>query len=126
MIRVSRWYRDDCTLGILDVLGFRCFTLELPYLDNKQNVSAIEGGVYEYIYRLSPSNGDVLQLQGVPGRSYIQIHSGNYTSQIKGCILVGDSIKFLNNDNIPDVTNSKATLAEVLKRAGNSGTIEIF
>ena len=44
---------------------------------------------------------------------------------ILGCILVGESIKYLNADTIPDVTNSKNTLRKVLRLANQSGTIEI-
>jgi hypothetical protein len=53
-------------------------------------------------------------LENVPGRSFIQIHSGNYTSQIEGCIIVGDGIQYLNNDDIPDVVNSRNTLKALL------------
>ena len=55
----------------------------------------------------------------------IEVHSGNYTSQILGCILVGDGIKWLNRDSIPDVTNSRNTLIKLLREAGDSGTIKI-
>jgi len=45
----------------------------------------------------------------------IEIHSGNYTRQILGCILVGDSLKYLDADDILDVTNSKHTLDKLLQ-----------
>ncbi|GAB5451818.1 MAG: hypothetical protein Hals2KO_21460 [Halioglobus sp.] len=53
-------------------------------------------------------------LEGVPSRSMIEIHAGNYTRDIEGCILVGDSIRFLDADLIPDVANSKTTLSKLL------------
>lgn len=116
---------DNYTLGVLTLNNFKCFTLELPYKDNKQNVSCIPAGEYKYKRRDSAKNGEVLELVGVPNRSYIQIHAGNYTSQIQGCILVGKSIGFLNSDNIPDVLNSRDTLNELLAIAGSYGTIKI-
>lgn len=122
---IKRWYHDDCTIGRLSINGFQCFTLELPDLDNQQDISCIQAGKYDYYFRESPHNGPVLELRAVPDRSYIQIHAGNYTSQILGCILVGDGIRWINRDSIPDVSNSKATLKKLIKLAGPSGTIEI-
>jgi hypothetical protein len=58
-------------------------------------------------------------------RTNIQVHSGNYTSQIRGCILVGDAVKFLDGDMIPDVTNSKNTLRALLAILPESFNIEI-
>lgn len=126
MIKINRWYHKDCTIGLLSINGINCFTLELPNKNNKTNISCIPEGTYKYHARLSNRNGMVLQLENVENRSYIQIHSGNYTSQIKGCILVGDSIKYLNNDNIPDITNSKNTLKRILESVGDSGKIKIW
>lgn len=125
-IKIERHYYNDCTLGRLWCGDFQCFTLELPMLDNKTNVSCIlPASGYKAFKRKSPKNGNVLEFKNVPERSYVQIHSGNYTSQIQGCILVGDSIKFLNDDKIPDVTNSKNTLKRLLSLVEDEVTIEI-
>ena len=116
---LNRIYQRDCTVGLLNYgLSSRACTLELPYLSNETNVSCIPAGYYIAKYRKSPSNGDVIELQNVPKRSFIQIHSGNYTSQIAGCILVGDSIVDLNGDGVLDVANSKNTLKRLLLWAG--------
>ena len=125
MIKIYRWYHDDCTIGRLTIGNFQCFTLELPDLDNQQDISCIPAGKYDYYFRNSPHNGAVLELRAVPNRRYIQIHAGNFTSQILGCILVGDGVRWINKDSIPDVSNSKATLKKLIKLAGSSGTIEI-
>jgi len=126
MIKIKRWYLPQCTLGVLTVNDFRCFTLELPMLDNAPNISCIyAAGGFRGNKHFSPHNGDVVAINNVMDRTNIQIHSGNYISQIRGCILVGDSIKFLDSDNIPDVTNSKATLAKLLKELPDSFNIEI-
>lgn len=124
-MKINRWHHDDCTIGRLYLGNFQCFTLELPDLDNEQDISCIPPGKYDYYFRESSHNGSVLELRAVPDRSYIQIHAGNYTSQILGCILVGDGIRWINRDSIPDVSNSKATLKKLIKLAGPSGTIEI-
>lgn len=116
----------DATFGRLWCEAFKCFTLELPWLNNEVDISCIPAGIYEYFLRESPKNGWVLELKSVEGRTFIQIHAGNYTRQIEGCILVGDSIKYLDSDDIPDVTNSKNTLVQLLEVAGTEGIIEVI
>ena len=111
---LNTWKQKDCTLGRLTYGDFQCFTLELPWKDNEQNISCIPEGEYKAVKFLSPSKGEVMLLQHVPNRTYIEIHAGNYTRQILGCILVGDSIRFLDKDAIPDVANSKVTLDRLL------------
>lgn len=115
---IKRIYHSDCTIGTINFGNNRYFTLELPWQDNKTDVSCIPPGLYKAQYRNSPSNGDVIELKDVPKRTYIQIHAGNYTRQILGCILVGDSLKDINTDGIIDVTNSNNTLQKLLTWAG--------
>ena len=122
-IVVKRWYHDDCTISRVHCGDFQCFALELADRDNQPSISCIPEGSYEYFKRLSKKNGPVLQLKNVPDRSYIQFHSGNYTSQILGCVLPGDSIKWLNRDRIPDVSNSRNTLIKLMNAAGDSGVV---
>ena len=125
-IKIERHYYEDCTIGRLWCGDFQCFTLELPLLNNATDISCIyPAGGYNGQKHFSPNNGDCIAINNVMDRTNIQIHSGNYTSQIRGCILVGDSIKFLNDDTIPDVTNSKNTLKKLLSVLDNEFTIEI-
>ena len=125
MIQLETWVQDDCTLGRLSVGDFRCFTLELPWKNNERSVSCIPAGTYTMSKYHSPTKGWVFLLHGVPDRTYIEIHAGNYTRQIEGCILVGDGIKYLDDDGIPDVTNSKATLSKLLAMMPEHSTIKI-
>ncbi len=135
-LKLQRIYRKDCTLGILDLVNefspmlpepeFTCFTLELPDLNNQQNISCIPEGKYNCKLIVSPSLGRCIDVQDVYGRTYIRIHKGNFTSQILGCILVGDSIKDLNGDNIPDVASSKETLNALMSLLPVKFTLEIF
>ncbi len=125
-LKINRWYHNDCTIGRLSYGDFQCFTLELPLLNNATDVSCIyPAGGYVGQKHFSPNNGDCIAINNVMGRTNIQIHSGNYVSEIRGCILVGDSVKFLNNDLIPDVTNSKRTLEKLLALLPDKFTIEI-
>ena len=125
-IKLTTWLQNDCTLGRLSFIDFQCFTLELPWIDNLTNISCIPAGMYRVTKYESPSKGSVLLLHDVPNRTYVEIHSGNYTSQIDGCILVGDGIKYLNNDTIPDVINSKKTLRKLLDLVPKETFIEII
>jgi hypothetical protein len=125
MLEIHRWYNNDCVIGRLKIGEHQFFTLELPNKNNKKSVSCIPDGEYQYKAYDSPSKGKVLLLENVPDRTWIEVHAGNYTSQIQGCVLVGDGIKWLNDDSIPDVTNSKRSLDKVLALAGQNGTIEI-
>ena len=119
--------QPDCTLGVMTVEGsdFRCFTLELPDKGNASNVSCIPAGTYEYFKRTSGVNGDVLELRNVVGRSFIQVHRGNFTSDILGCILVGKTIADINSDGIPDVTSSGSTMKTLLSILDDEGVITI-
>lgn len=125
MIELNTWMNKDCTLGRLTYGDLKCFTLELPWLDNQRNISCIPAGIYVYTTYDSPKHGRVLFLHDVPNRSFIEIHAGNFTRQIQGCILVGDGIKHLDSDSIPDVTNSKATLKDLLLEVPSRGQINI-
>jgi hypothetical protein len=67
-----------------------CETLELPWRDNQRGISCIPEGTYECKLAFSPSRKyDVYWLQNVPGRQDVQIHIGNFTKDIRGCILLG-------------------------------------
>lgn len=127
-MKLKRWYHDDCTIGRLTLGDFQCFTLELPDKNNQTDISCIPESEYKCKTHLSTRRGSlVVAILDVWGREHIQIHSGNYTSQILGCILVGDSVKWLNSDNIPDVTNSKKTLRKLIELIGlTPTTIDIW
>lgn len=70
--------------GSLEVDGlFECFTLERAEV-------AIPAGQYRIRLVFSPHmSRELAQLENVPGRSEIDIHSGNTCADSKGCILVG-------------------------------------
>lgn len=95
-VTLQRHHSDDQgTAGVLTVGKLRLHTLELPWADNKPQVSCIPVGRYHCAVRQSPRFGAVYHVQNVPGRSYILIHSGNYAgakpykSHVLGCILLG-------------------------------------
>ena len=126
-LKIKTWQMDDCTLGILTYGEFKCFTLELPWKNNEKNISCIPRALaYQGEKHESTSNGSVVAINNVLNRTHIQIHSANFLRQLKGCIAVGDSIKFLDGDSLPDVTNSKNTLKKLLAILPSKFMIEIM
>lgn len=67
----------------LDGSPFNCVTLE-------RHDICIPIGTYKAVLYKSPDHNGmtVILLQNVPGRSFIEIHPGNWEYQSKGCILV--------------------------------------
>lgn len=90
---------------------FKCKTLELPWLNNKVNVSCIPTGQYvcKWVWSIK-YNAYVFKILDVPGRTNILGHIGNFFSDILGCILLGEKHVDINYDGIKDVTNSRVTL----------------
>lgn len=69
-----------------------CYTLELPWYWNEQYVSCIPLGRYSATLRYDKNDCWRVELVGVPGRSGIQIHIGNYPRDTVGCVLVGTAL----------------------------------
>lgn len=87
-------YLDDATLGVLTCGDFSCYTLELPWHNNADDVSCIPIGEYPAAVRKSNHNNRklgylVVWLSDVPDRDDIQIHIANRPLEIRGCIAVG-------------------------------------
>lgn len=91
-----------------------CYSLELPWKDNKRNISCIPKGTYKCTLYNSTKYGKVYKVLDVPGRTGILIHVGNYNSQIQGCILLGNDLKDINKDGQKDVTNSRLTFSKFM------------
>jgi hypothetical protein len=107
---------DKQTESLLTILNekeetiFNCYTLELPWNDNKKQISCIPKGEYNVEKRQSTKYKNHFHVLDVPNRSYILIHQGNYNWHTKGCILVGKTLTDINNDGLRDVTGSVATM----------------
>lgn len=127
IIKIERAYFSDCTIGRLSYLDFKCMVLELPWLDNQKNISCIPEGIYQCKKRFSPGKQyEVIEYIGVPNRAFIQAHYGNYTRQLLGCQLYGDGLKYLDNDDIIDITNSEKTIKKLLSMLPDEFEIEII
>jgi hypothetical protein len=119
---ILRTYTPKATYGDAFVFDdarkelFKFHTLELPWNDNHNNVSCIPEGTYN-VHKMPPNPPKrpyhYFWVMNVPGRSSILWHPGNYTRQILGCILPGDSFKDLDQDGIVDIRNTTATLKKL-------------
>ena len=124
------------TLGELEVWDestdtgkplYKCYTIELPWKDNKSRVSCIPAGIYGVVTcKRSPhiqyEHYDILD---VPNRDGIKIHIANYVRSLLGCVAVGKYQVDLDKDGIMDVAQSKQALTELMKVAGDSFKLEI-
>ena len=118
------------TLGRLFVMEnsqplYNCHTLELPWKNNAFQISCIPEGTYKVVKRFSAKFKNHFHLTNVPGRTYILIHSGNYYTDILGCILVGKGLADINNDGLKDVTQSRDALADLLGQMPNEFELKI-
>lgn len=89
--------------------------LELPNRDNQRSISRVNAGKYICKLRYSEKYKWHYHLQDVEGRSLILIHFGNYYTNTRGCILVGNGFTDINKDGYRDVTSSKKTVKRVLE-----------
>ena len=109
---------ETCTVGTLHIqttnLVWRCKTLELPWLNNKPQISCIPAG--EYVCRRVKSSkfGETFQICDVPGRVGILFHTGNSAPKdTRGCILLGRDCEIFCGR--PFLTASRATM-EVFRK----------
>lgn len=102
IVTLTRSYQsDDVTLGMLKVQGVDhapIYTLENPWIDNKPYISCIPADSYVCEKFNGTKFKDVWQLMGVPERSYILIHHGNFERDTSGCILVGMEAGYINEE----------------------------
>jgi hypothetical protein len=70
-------------------------TLELPDLDNQPMKSCIPTGSYLCKKFSSAKHPNTFEITGVPFRSAILFHTANVTSELLGCVAVGEEFGYL-------------------------------
>lgn len=111
--------------NISGLLLFECLTLELPYNENKRNISSIPLGTYIMKLSNSPKFGNVYKLENVQNRSEILIHKGNYSTDTQGCIIVGSALVLEANFEKGMLINSTTAFNNLMKLNIKSMTIKI-
>jgi hypothetical protein len=111
---------EQGTIGKFVARDFSCFSLELPWRENKRSISCIPPGEYKTIITNSNKYGTIYWVTSVPNRSGILIHWGNYAGDSNegfkthsmGCILLGKSIGLLGGQRA--ILNSRVTVTQFM------------
>jgi len=124
VFKVKRFYQNkDKTLSIctIELENGRILMddfcgIELPWKNNKRNISCILAGTYRAIAVRRYSNRKyALWIQDVPGRSEIMVHTANFVRSLLGCLAPGREFKDIDNDGLIDVSASQDTMDEIQK-----------
>ena len=92
---------DQGTFGSIHLENLTLFSGELPWLDNRPNVSCIPTGVYQCVYTPSARfKRRLYAVTSVQGRAGVRFHSANlmgnttlgYKAQLNGCIALGEKL----------------------------------
>jgi hypothetical protein len=118
MITLERFaYTPMGTFGVLTFDDFKCYTVERPWQNNDVGQSCIPEGNYFIQRYTSPKFGKVYAIYGgtvsvYPDpnctRSAVLIHPANVSSDLQGCIGLGDSLGYVKDQWA--VLNSSVTL----------------
>ena len=108
---LERSYHQEGTHGSLFLdRRFLCFTIELPWVENRRSESCIPEGVFELEARFSKKFGNHILVKNVPDRSLILIHPANYAKQeLRGCIAPVTELTGIGRG-----TNSRMAMQKVL------------
>lgn len=121
---------DEGTFGTITCGdGPKLQSLELPWRDNKPQLSGIPPGFYRCELVDSPKFGRVYGVQDVKGRSHILIHAANWAgdttkgwySELLGCIAPAMSVGSLKAPNGKvqrAALSSKVALSKLMDWAG--------
>ena len=111
---------DEGTCGVFVSGSLLLWTIELPWQDNKRNVSCIPTGKYTCIFRISKSKGDCYHVLDVPDRDSILFHVANWAgdiskgfkSDVQGCIGIGTYMTVI--DGQIAVANSRQAMKKLI------------
>lgn len=109
-------HTEDATYGDLHIYSDSrhlayCSILELPWRDNKQNVSRVPSGKYTIVLEWSNRFKMMLwEIKSVANRSECKFHSANFVNQLNGCMAFARAFSDIDGDGINDATYSRATM----------------
>jgi hypothetical protein len=119
--RVDYGKPEEGTFGILTFGDFGCYTVEPMWADNKRRISCIPEGDYFLERHKSPKFGDSAIIyggtvskypDGIAERNLILIHPANRSSDLEGCVGLGDRLGYIKGYKA--VLNSRRTVAKFL------------
>ncbi len=123
-------HSDKQEIGTIDVYKNEQFvfclaSLEQEWNNNEISNSCIPKGAYMISHYSSAKYPNVLILNKTEPRTKILIHSGNYNTHTKGCVLVGLTHSDINNDGYLDVISSRTALKKLMKICKDETNISI-
>jgi len=116
---------EDPALGTFGMVAKEkvpfCCSLELPWRQNKNDISCIPANAYVCERFTHKDLGLAYRVIGVPGRSGVLIHIGNLVKEIRGCILLGNSFDVVTTKagSGPGVAASRQALFELMAATNN-------
>jgi len=114
------------TFGQIVVNGFKTYTVERPWMDNKRCISCIPGNrTYQMSLGTYNRGGyPAWELLDVPDRDYIKIHRANHSDQLKGCIALGLRLGYVEGRWA--VTSSHSAYTGFMAAMGNVTQAQII
>jgi len=110
------FFGQEASLGICLVLDgnwklFKGESLERGWVDNQKDISCIPEGEYPLVLEYSPKfRKELWEVKNVPGRTECKFHTANYWYELNGCIALGNNRKFIDGDEVMDITSSRDTM----------------
>lgn len=87
LILYRAYYKEGTNGTLFCSDTFLCHTIELPWKNNKRNLSCIPEGSYEIVTRYSKRFQNHLLVKGVKNRRLILFHpANNALKELEGCI----------------------------------------
>lgn len=132
LVRTS--YAAQATCGECMIDDEQMYTIEQPWNDNQKGSSCVPEGVYSLIPYQSPKHGATWYLQnhalGVGAaneqRSYCELHSANWASQLQGCIAFGTAntpmVDPSTGQIAPAIENSRDAIKQLIDTLGAMST----
>lgn len=110
--------------GVIQYIGA---TLERGWRNNQKQVSCVPEGEYPLRLEYSPRfDQDLWELYDVPNRSECKFHAANYWEQLNGCIALGSEHRDINFDGVPDIPDSRVTMAKFHGAMGWQKTAKVI
>jgi hypothetical protein len=111
-------YSEEATAGFLLLNDEMLYSIEQPWDQNAPDHSCVPEGTYDLIPYLSPTHGPTWYLSnaalgvGAAGavRSYCELHSANWATQLEGCIAFG-------HEDLPMVDPSTGKLSPAVENS---------
>ena len=94
-----------------------CVSVELPWQDNKNDISCIPAGTYICRRRAATERipYEHFLITNVPGREGCAIHRANWASQLRGCVAPAEAFEILaDKPTEPGAADSKGAFDELM------------